>query len=615
MAARHHWYGPVVAPNRSHDGPDPGTWQRVLDARRADALFERDSELQALHDFLGSSGRLAIVVGPGGTGKSVLLRVAADHARRRGMSVRELHVDEIDGSATDRVERAPPTDVYFIDGVDWNEPRHADRILAWARRHSPGQKLIAACRREPAEGVIVGIGADRRAVVALGPLSQTGAEASLKQWGIAEGRRSALASAAKGNPRILAGLATATSIADAADDLARELVEHAPSAAHRLSLRIATLLSHTTASDLESVLGSSSGERTIEWLTEQPGFVHHGAGLRPVGLLRDALFDQWRRSSPTEHDDAVRRVEKTPPELIIATGSLSQVEELRAMATIRRQEGPASASRFQAALEQSGGKSWIVRDATHEPVGFLLALELEKAERLTGAAPPRPQRPLDPPVLAVRWWGAYTSWKRPSAVARALMQALARDWNGAAAIHRGTLHAVAEGDGSAERDDDPSLWRVDHSKRLARTSWLTLRDASDDDSTATPPMLSRIEFDVQFRRALKHFHRADRLLTNDLLAATRSRDADELRDWLTDACTPADPGPTRPEPILQHTFFERRTKQLAVAIEMGISYSTYRRRLEAALCWASDRAFDRLRSSRRDRREETTPASPTPGAP
>src|SRR5918992_1196611 len=64
------------------------------------ALLERESELQQLDGVVEGAcaglGRLALVEGPPGIGKSRLLEAARVHARERGMAVLSARASELD---------------------------------------------------------------------------------------------------------------------------------------------------------------------------------------------------------------------------------------------------------------------------------------------------------------------------------------------------------------------------------------------------------------------------------------------------------------------------------------------------------------------------------------
>jgi hypothetical protein len=116
--------------------------------------------------------------------------------------------------------------------------------------------------------------------------------------------------------------------------------------------------------------------------------------------------------------------------------------------------------------------------------------------------------------------------------------------------------------------------------------------------------LSREEHDRAVRSALKHFHSGDRLRDN---ALARSRLCDvgapvaTLRNALREACASLGESGRDAEHVrvLEATYLDRPRKQRAVADELAMSWSTYRRRLREAtervadVLWASRTSSER----------------------
>lgn len=155
---------------------------------------------------------------------------------------------------------------------------------------------------------------------------------------------------------------------------------------------------------------------------------------------------------------------------------------------------------------------------------------------------------------------------------------------------------------------------------LIRQLVVTHRDADQarlgtiaSPATITPPIVAELErtvFEQAVRVALRNLHRADRLASGRFSECALVADAADrpasIRTVLRDACASlGDSGDdARHVLLLQRTFLDVPTKQLAVALDLGMAYSTYRRHLKVAVervvesLWKQEQVAQSARCSR-----------------
>ncbi len=116
--------------------------------------------------------------------------------------------------------------------------------------------------------------------------------------------------------------------------------------------------------------------------------------------------------------------------------------------------------------------------------------------------------------------------------------------------------------------------------------------AGRDARTGALVMLTRADFDVAVKDALRHYTRADLLLGNRLLATriaaghgSKTADAAHLQRALADAVETifVDERDQKLQRVLKLTYLRPAPKQEAVAERLGLSFSTYRRHLTAGI--------------------------------
>lgn len=140
-------------------------------------------------------------------------------------------------------------------------------------------------------------------------------------------------------------------------------------------------------------------------------------------------------------------------------------------------------------------------------------------------------------------------------------------------------------------------WRRGAPREFARARWATRTAPGVARERIDAPSLPN--FRSMFRTLLKEFHHPPSLEKSPLSSCFGSTSADELRRWVVSSCTGLDPTSDNDhEQILQRTFLNRQTTQRQAARELGLSFSTYRRRLEVAIDLATLRAYDSVLSRR-----------------
>lgn len=102
-------------------------------------------------------------------------------------------------------------------------------------------------------------------------------------------------------------------------------------------------------------------------------------------------------------------------------------------------------------------------------------------------------------------------------------------------------------------------------------------------------MLTRADFDLAVKGALRHYARADLLLSSPLLGmrivsghGSKTADVAHLQKALADAAEAifVNERDQRLLRVLELTYFHPALKQQAVAERLGLSFSTYRRHFD-----------------------------------
>ncbi len=304
------------------------------------ALFQSALE----HDEHGFS--VLYIHGPGGVGKTTLLRVLADDARAAGRSVVEVDLRVM--SATPSAFEAACASALTTDGVilviDTFEQSQA--LESWLRTRFlprlPIDALVVIAGRLPLDPVwrTDPDWNDALRIITLPDLNTAEARALLAARGVPEERHATLLAFAGGQPLTLtlaADLATTRKFApedwspdqEVVKTLLHRLVGHIPTLAHRRALEVCAHVEVTTEELLRSALGDGAAD-LFEWLRRLP-FVESGCnGLYPHDVVRDLLTQDLRWRDPegygslhrSIHDHLLSRVRAASgPEVIETTRS------------------------------------------------------------------------------------------------------------------------------------------------------------------------------------------------------------------------------------------------------------------------------------------------------
>lgn len=264
------------------------------------------------------------VVGPGGIGKSALLRCLADRARAAGRPILELDGRFVSRDPAD-FERAAatfldvPGTVLFVDTFEhcqWLEswlwqrflPRAADdALVVLAGRLAPQPQWTA----DPAwTGLLC--------VSELEPFSQEQARSLLAAAQVRPELRERVIRFAGGNPLALSLAAAGAASWDREDvwapsaDVLRTLLSgligEVPSAAHRRALEVVAQASSTSEELLAAILPEEDAHLLFGWLRDLPFMESAPQGLYPHDAARETLAADLRWRAPNAFVTIRRRL-------------------------------------------------------------------------------------------------------------------------------------------------------------------------------------------------------------------------------------------------------------------------------------------------------------------
>ncbi|NJP31936.1 ATP-binding protein [Micromonospora thermarum] len=285
---------------------------------RAATFVGRDDEIAMFRSALDRPAETAgfavlYVWGPGGIGKSALLRRFADEAEAAGRDVTRVDGRMIERSPAgfERAAQAAnlPGRVLLVDTFEACQGMEGwfwDTFLPGL----PADALVVLASREPPDHRRR-TDADWAAAVRLLPLanlSRAEAAALLLLRGVAEPLSDTLYAFTEGHPLALILAAEVASRHDGEPErwtphepairtLLDRLVGNLPSAAHRRALEICAHVFVTREDLLREVFGEQAAE-LFAWLRDRP-FIEAGPeGLRPHDLVRDLLIADLRWRDP-----------------------------------------------------------------------------------------------------------------------------------------------------------------------------------------------------------------------------------------------------------------------------------------------------------------------------
>ncbi|MEU6049017.1 ATP-binding protein [Streptomyces xanthochromogenes] len=397
------------------------------------------------------------VYGPGGIGKSTLVRCLADQARAAGRTLLEVDGRFVSRDPAD-FERAAgplldvPGTVLFVDSFEhcqWLEswlwhrflPRAAeDTLVALAGRQAPQPQWTA----DPAwAGLLY--------VREIGPFSDAQARSLLEAAQIRPELRERMLHFAGGNPLALS-LAAAVGSSGGTDEeawapsadilrtLLAGLIGDVPTAAHRRALEVVAQAHSTSEELLGAILPDEDTHLLFGWLRELPFMEATPRGLYPHDAARETLAGDLRWRAPNAFTDVRRRLaeeylrilrEGTEERISVVPDELFYL--FREMGTPARRgiwtaeeevhERPLQPGDIEVVLrmaEETEGRAsvdlvryWLER----QPQGFGVFRSVSTGEtvaftgRLVLPAPPDPEDLAADPVVAAAW--GYTAATAP----------------------------------------------------------------------------------------------------------------------------------------------------------------------------------------------------------
>lgn len=311
-------------PESVSDGTGRFLGQRVRRAR-ARAFVGRERELALAASVLRGEvdASVLLVHGPGGIGKTMLLRQVADRGEQLGRPVVEVDggtagrsTSEFEAAAQPAADQARP--VLLVDGFEqcrgletWLRDRFLPRL--------PADAVVVIAGREPPDlewSVDPGWSRVVR-VIALEPLDRSSSAAVLTSGGLAPHHQETVLRFAAGNPLVLSlAAAVGPPPADGTvrDDatwrpsvevlrtLVSRLVGEVPSPAHRQALDVTARAFRTDEGLLRAVLPDRDSPALFSWLSGLPFVETVGGGLHPHGAVRATLLADLTQREDTEND-------------------------------------------------------------------------------------------------------------------------------------------------------------------------------------------------------------------------------------------------------------------------------------------------------------------------
>ncbi|WP_330334309.1 ATP-binding protein [Streptomyces sp. NBC_00536] len=299
-----------------------------LSRARVRAFIGRDEELGHFEHALTGDPHAPFafyVHGPGGIGKSTLLRRLADRARAADRPLLELDGRFVDRDPAD-FERAAgpflrdPGTVLLVDSFEhcqWLESRLWHHFLP---RAADGALVVLAGRRAPqpqwaADPAWSGL----LHMTELEPFSEDQARSLLAAARIRPELRDPVLRFAGGNPLALSLAAAAGSAgcgrediwapsADVLRTLLAGLIGEVPTAAHRRALEVAAQAHSTSEELLASVLPEEDAHLLFSWLRELPFMESTRRGLHPHDAARETLAADLRWRAPNAFEAMRRRL-------------------------------------------------------------------------------------------------------------------------------------------------------------------------------------------------------------------------------------------------------------------------------------------------------------------
>ena len=410
---------------------------RISAARRR-GFVGRTAELARFTDIVTGTDMPVVVVfvhGPGGCGKTALLRQFAELSRDAGAAVTSLDARELppvpDALAAALITGSVPAEgfrsVLMLDSFELLQHLETvvrDQLLPAL---SADTLVVLASQRPPGPGWLADSGWSQLiAVMPVGNLSAADSNAFLASRQVPQARRDRVVQFTRGHPLALA--LVAETLANHGDfdphgspDVIRTLVEQfvqaVPSPQHRRCLEACALVRRLTEPLLAALLGegteSAPADRLFDWLRRLPCVDSGRAGLHLNDLAKEVvaadlewrdpdLFTELHRlarqyylarlavSAPDDQAALLMDLMFLHPELRpylrppdanasggLTTRAANTADHEPIVEMVRRHEGPESAA-YASHWLTTAPQTWqVVRDAAGQVVGTLCLLPVK----------------------------------------------------------------------------------------------------------------------------------------------------------------------------------------------------------------------------------------------
>lgn len=289
-----------------------------LSRARTRAFVGRDEELGRFEQALAGDQQAPFafyVCGPGGIGKSTLLRCMADRARAAGRLLVELDGRFVSRDPAEFERAAGPFldvagTVLFVDSFE-----HSQWLESWLWQHflpraADGTLVVLGGRQTPQpQWTTDPAWSGLLHVTELQPLSEEQARSLLAAAQIRPDLRDRVLRFAAGNPLALSLAAAAGSAgcgseaiwapsADVLRTLLAGLIGDVPSAAHRRALEVVAQAHSTSEELLTAVLPEEDAHLLFSWLRDLPFMESTHRGLHPHDAARETLAADLRWRAP-----------------------------------------------------------------------------------------------------------------------------------------------------------------------------------------------------------------------------------------------------------------------------------------------------------------------------
>ncbi|SDW39222.1 AAA ATPase domain-containing protein [Amycolatopsis xylanica] len=611
-----------------------------LAAARRRAFVGREAELELFRSLVtpGSPGSVVFVHGPGGVGKSTLLRqfgwLAEDLGRRVvRLDGRELELPDVDDDhvvlIVDNAELIMPVERWLRDELF---PVLAeDAVVVLGGREPPP----VVFRTDPGWLSMV-------RPIRLANLDRSHGIELLRMRGVPDTLHGRALAFTHGHPLALALLADVSAQSDGLPEttatpevlrvLLHSLIGTVPTPDHRAALEASAQVLVTTEPLLAAMLGLRNARELFDWLRGLSIMDYAPRGLFPHDFVRETLATELRWRNPeayqrirgrarayyqqqfADSDAASQRASlldfaflyrENPilgpfladvgPEL--TSGPPSPGEWPSLAAVIEKHEGDESAAIASRWYASQPSSVTVIRDS-ESAVGVIVAPALDAASEADVRADPAAVAVLprlrEGKVLLVRHWMSVDGHQRVSDVVTYITVVLIRLYLAtpdlaqvfvtcadpgfwASAFRYTDFHPVPEAGAFGIFAHD---WR-----EVPPMTWMALM--ADRESVPETTALTEGEFAAAVKQALRDFTRDDRLAESPLAPAgkTPRERARALADLIRAAAAKmeASPKDRRGFRAVHHTYLQPAESQARAAELLDLPTSTYRRHLTAGV--------------------------------